>query len=607
MAADLPEVTVKARRDRPSFGEPSTVLALTSGAIGVSEAVGQIPTATVRKRGENDWELPSLRGEASTQNRWFLESTPLTSSAFGLSQAHLVPPEALATLEVFAGGVPALFVEDGLGGAFSMRLNWPEKNVVNAGIRYGSFGSRRVAVQGGNSTGSINLVYHQGDENYSYRNSNGTPFNYTDDFEKVRTNASFSRLTLLPRVQWDFGKFKLRSYALYSQGASQIPGPTLAPDGGTLYDRYVLASTEARVSAQTKVFIFGSFDSQVYNSGGQSGTGPLKTVDKRLGAGGRTQLTDKWDMAVQPQWEWMEMTSVLSNSAQTKWWVPVGTTLDAEIFGLQMNPEVVYHHVEYPGVGNRFDLISFRVGLSQPGRDQTEPGRRSSLTLGNYFRHPTMAELYGQPQVLAGNASLVPERSFKAEAAFSRKLGGIVASFTHFQSLSMDVIVNSQNAQGLITSSNIGKAWIWGTIAEAKVRRGVWDGSLSASQLYTENLSEIPSQAGKSLPFRPNIELKSLLGWSPAPLSIKVSHTLYGPMYQDPSNRQQMLTTQSLDLNLSLKTRRWGDWVIELSNLLDSVLATRVVGDYRFDDPTTGLAGYPASGRRISLSWRMQL
>ncbi|MBI1859533.1 MAG: hypothetical protein HYR96_01270, partial [Deltaproteobacteria bacterium] len=321
---ELPQITVKARREPvTAVPESSTTLEVEASAADVAQVAASIPTARTQRRGENDWELPTLRGELSGQNRWFLESIPLTSSAFGVSQAHLVPPEALAALQVFPGSIPASFAEDGLGGAFLMRFTWPEGRRVRAGVRLGSFGSRRMAVQGGIRNGAIDAIYHQGDDNFPYLDNNGTPFNINDDRWRMRENASFSRLTLLPRAQWHLLGEAGRSYVLISQGRSQIPGPVSAPDGGLLSDRYLLIANEWG-GDRGRLAIFASFDGQDYAPGSGFGVvaNGLKTDDRLLGVSYRSQL-DAWRLGVQPQIEFIEMAGRGSSINESKWWLPL--------------------------------------------------------------------------------------------------------------------------------------------------------------------------------------------------------------------------------------------------------------------------------------------
>ncbi|MBI1861252.1 MAG: TonB-dependent receptor, partial [Deltaproteobacteria bacterium] len=366
--------------------------------------------------------------------------------------------------------------------------------------------------------------------------------------------------------------------------------------------RYLLVANEWG-SDHARLAIFVSFDGQEYTPGSGFGVvaNALKTDDRLFGVSYRSQL-EAWRFTVQPQFETIEMTGRLSSTNESKWWLPLSVGWSTFILDWSLSPGLVYHHVEYPGASRRYDLVSPRVVVKRQFRDWN-----FASTLGSYFRHPTMAELYGQPQVLVGNSALKPERSAKAEVSLGQKFSRLNWTLTHYHSLAEDIIVNTQNAQNIMTSMNVGRSWIWGTVAEVTARSGGWEAGASVSQLSTVNLSEIPSQIGKSLPLRPSVELKSRLAWHTDRLRLEVSHTLYGPMALDAANRQELSMTHSLDLMTAYRLGVWGDLGLEITNLLDTVLATRVVGDYRFDAPTSGLLGYPAPGRRIGISWRIEL
>ena len=184
---------------------------------------------------------------------------------------------------------------------------------------------------------------------------------------------------------------------------------------------------------------------------------------------------------------------------------------------------------------------------------------------------------------------------------------GLSVSVNHFHGWSRELIVYVENAQGLMVASNVGNSWIWGTSLGAQGRWRGLGARISVADLNAINLSGVPSQQGKDLPGRPDHELRAEIDWSLGRWRLTVSHGLNGPMFLDAANRRRMLTTHSLDLGLRFRSNKVGDFDLHFKNVLDSISVEHQIGSYRFNDPATGIEGYPAAGRRVYFSWSVSL
>ncbi len=622
-AAEVTTVIIRAKRiDIHASGALSIPVERATSAV--TDALVGLPLVTVRGRGENDGELPQIRGEAPSDSRWFLESVPLFFDGINGGVAGIIPPESLRGLDLFTRGVPTHLAADGLGAGVQMRLRPPETRTIATGIRLGSFGSRRVASEAAVPGASVHLVYHEGAGNFRYLNENGTPFNLSDDTNGYRQFANFRRLTVLPQylskgILGELGG-ELRLFGLFSNGESGVPGPSSSPDGGSLRETDLMVSARLILQWQNLGWdwdAFGINDDSDYRPGDGNGTRstPLRVKSRRYGVGIRTsqkrgrnvpKLADGLQFTVRPQWEEMDLVGPIESGTRSKFFIPVGVSHTSRWDSVELTPAVVYHRVAYL-IGDNRDLVSPRISLLWKAPQWRRTAELSS-SVGGYFRHPGLGELYGEPRVLSGNPTLQPERSWKAEIEWKDKLARSVSyGLTHFQSFAYDRIVFVENAQGVMSAQNVGRAWMWGTIGQLWARYQTVTAEFSIAQMNSQNQTLIPSQQGNQLPIRPQVEVKTGVRWNSGPWTARASHTIFGPMYLDLANRHEVLTTHGLDIGLGFKTPGGGEWNLDAYNLLDSILATQVAGGYRFDNVPSGVPGYPSPGRRIYLSWRIVL
>ncbi|MEZ4751766.1 MAG: Plug domain-containing protein [Bdellovibrionota bacterium] len=143
-----PKIVVHGRRDRSlSPVGKSEVGGKSLSGFAAGETVGRAleEEPAVQVLADSGGELSSvprflIRGQDNVENRYFLEGFPLNNARLNQPDLELLSTNFFPTLELYAGGVPIHFGEDGLGGAVQFGLSpWEAPTKLLA--RGGSLGS----------------------------------------------------------------------------------------------------------------------------------------------------------------------------------------------------------------------------------------------------------------------------------------------------------------------------------------------------------------------------------------------------------------------------------------------------------------------------------
>jgi hypothetical protein len=183
--------------------------------------------------GDNSTPSYLIRGQDSIQNRFFFEGIPLTDAEFNQNLLSGLPLESLSSLNVYPEGVPLFLAQDGLSGAINFRLHeisLRDKTLVS--LRAGSFGNLRVfgRTQELSKKVRVSVEAARSQENFSYLDDNGTPFNPQDDKFAVRENNQFQRLSLIPHFNlYESKAHKVDSFHWWLLNKSEVPGSVSSP------------------------------------------------------------------------------------------------------------------------------------------------------------------------------------------------------------------------------------------------------------------------------------------------------------------------------------------------------------------------------------------
>ncbi len=187
-------------------------------------------------------------------------------------------------------------------------------------------------------------------------------------------------------------------------------------------------------------------------------------------------------------------------------------------------------------------------------------------------------------------------------------LSSVKVSYAYSVAASKNLIAYVQNSQNSQIATNIGESVVQTHESQLdfEMMKKVFSNTSITFQ-KTENLSDLPSYFGKKIPNRPWLRWGERLGYQGSTLGIFYQLQWIGERFLDLANTKKLGSIAEHGINVNYRTHSWGDWNLELLNLLDTVTATSYVAGFQTLDNTTGYLGYPSPGRRIYLSWQYEM
>jgi vitamin B12 transporter len=634
-----PKITVLGKRPEAN-PEEETELNATSipiqvrGAQTLGETLSKSPSIDVRESG-GEGSIPSLfiRGQDPKQARFFLEGFPLTDAEFNQGNINLVPIGALAQADIYPEGSPVVLGEDGLGGAVNFTFVPLKESQNTVSLRGGSYeyanASANVALASIPMT--INVDYTQSMENYIYYDDNGTPFNPSDDQLLTRSGNQFRRLLILPRTDFSLSPgHEISAFSLNAMTLTDIPGPVPAPTNGSLSQFFQLNGIKYKGAlskqAEIRATLYSRLDLESLRA--SPGDNTINSSDSSgLSVGGKIRADVRPSSILELEslagltWENYQiqvpgLTSGSSGSSRTE--VPLGASgkINVSSWGT-IKPALLAHYYLYQSEtpGPTYLLFSPRIGFSATPVSFLE----MHLTGGNYYRAPTMYELYGSPMGVNPNSSLTYETAVQSDVGAVIKLSkplswvrSIRFSYDFFVSRGHNLIAFIQNSPETQVATNIGESWITGHELALETRLPLnLRLQTGASFLYSVNLSDVSYEIGKQLPDRPPYRLQGGLSYETQRMGLGYNLSVYGPLYWDVANLKQMSPFTEHGAYVFWNTKTFGTFTLEAKNLTDVITAYSSygngIGSESILDNTTAYYGYPAPGRRFYLTWNYEL
>jgi outer membrane cobalamin receptor len=235
--------------------------------------------------------------------------------------------------------------------------------------------------------------------------------------------------------------------------------------------------------------------------------------------------------------------------------------------------------------------------------------------VGRYYRAPSLTELFGSPSTIAPSPALQEEHAWKAEVGWDARFPikhwlwrETQASFTLSGAWAENQISLVPNSQMSFVAQNIGRSRV--ISPEAGFETGLGEAlsvRANAAILWTENLSDSPMYRGKALPLRPAYRGGFEAEWNRRGWRVTYSLQATGAMFADSAGSRALGAFWEHGLWASWESKRWGTWILEGRNLTDAMTVAGTDWNFVLNQNTTGLAGYPAPGRRIYFTWRYEL
>ncbi len=625
----------------PSDLSGQTVEIDPSSDTSVSRALELTPSLIPKNSGgEGTTPEYLIRGQDPIQNRYFLEGIPLTDAEFNSADVGLLPIESLNRIDIFPEGSPVRLADDGLSGALDFHLDWPEEpKKALVSVAGGSFSYARLFGRAGFSRplrGMISAVYTRSDEDFLYYNNNGTPFNPVNATLSVRSNNGFQRMGILPQIELIHSRHHtLRAFSFDNYSSSQISQVTPFGYCGLL-NRWLTFSAlqyQGDLGAEWNLdshLRLRTVSDDLKNTGVAPGLMPAQSNEWNVG--NRTTLSWSGWKPVQLSLvagAGLESYSILTagvaadNNRKTRYEFPMGFYAIMPVGLVTFRPGLLTHYYAYDLEGStvfgsvntdphrHYLLASPRLGIDA----KIAPNVKARGAIGQFYRAPSMYELFGTPTGVTPSQNLTYETALKMDAGldWEHKLShswfrSFKASGTYFNQSDTNLITFVQNADQTQTAVNVGASLTQGQEIALEARTS-WDLNLylSGVLLWTENQSDISYLRGKELPGRPPYRLVSRLAYEKERWSVEYSFTWNGPMYWDLANLQLMEPTTEHSIAVSWQTKEMGTFILEGRNLFNSITATSLLGGVPITDNTTGYSNYPAPGRRVTLTWRYEI
>jgi len=559
----------------PSLGGLVTRIELVDqpGARDAADLLARTAGFQVRRYGAiGASAVPSLRGSAPAQIRFFLDGMPLDDAQNGLAGLARIPLDRIEAIEIHRGVVPTGL--GGIGGVGAVNfISRPDEDGLDVLARAGSFGERagRLSAglmnESGTRSGSITVNGLRADNDFTYLDHNQTFYNTGDDSLCTRENDWIRQWGVWLGGTLGGDELVSRMTLGYDRRDGGRPGPMghLSPHASVRYERadgqwhLDHASGLLRVDLEA-----GRQDEYLFDPEGEVGFGPPGT-DRSLG----TEVVGRAVWSPEPvsgllslqtglegrgQWmqEWISGAEEPERNRAT-WGLFGAAALNLASGRIQMAPAVRWQHVrdDFPPVP-AFPWLPEEESVEHSSADVSPSlgvvwavvDERLFLEshAARTVRQPTWVELFGYRGGIDGNRELLPEDidSVDLAVSFRSGQGGFSGRVAGFFAETDDKIIFVQNSQRTSRATNAGRTRTRGMEVEIAAVLP-WRMELTGNLTYqdAENLgAKNPVYAGKKLPFLPDLETAARLQGSPGPWTCWVEAAYMSSNYRDRANTE---------------------------------------------------------------------
>jgi len=574
-----------------------------------------------RTGGWGNTAVPSLRGSAPAQIRFFLDGMPLPDAQTGLAGFQLVPLSRITAIEVHRGVVPVGL--GGIGGAGAVDfLTRTRDDGVDATARMGAWGGRGLQASAGaagadgNRSGLLLVHGLRVDNDFTYLDHNQTFHRDDDDTVRVRDNAQVREWGVWSQGRISGDVVELKGSAGFVRRDGGRPGPIgyPSPHASVLYDRLDARLRAALQSAPLVLEAAAGRGHEVLDDPrGEIGFAP-PGESRSVGEDLTLRLT--WSPQLRPGWlglqaggawrgQWQDDTFPGKLDPQrSRRETTLFAALDATAAGgrLHLSPAVRWQHTRddfptTPGADEtRRNDASPAVGVVWSVRpDRVFLSAHAAYTV----RPPSWVELFGHRGGIDGNPKLLPEDIASADVAVNlRHRGRYSLRLALYFAETDDKIVFVQNSQRTSKAINLGRARVRGLEFEGALGLPA-DLEISANLTLqeAEDTSPVPVYHGKSLPFLPAREGQVRLERTRGPWRPRVDVAFMSANYRDRANTELDKAPARTVVDAGLG-RTWRGPSTELSIQAEIFNIT--------DNTVYDVEGFPLPGRSWRLSARIR-
>jgi len=550
----LDEMVVRMRR--PSSGEAEAgfveVIKVTGGASSGTDLPAVLDRALglqVRRYGGLGSSASiSIRGSTAEQVLICLDGVPLNQASGGGVDIGYLPLAGVEEIEVYRGAVPIRFGGNSIGGVVHMRTAGAEgERQLQLYANGGSFSTRNAGGRFGGSRGAWAFSgladYRVADNDFRFRDDNGTEYNTADDEWVRRENSDFLSFRGLAKVARRFGSRRLRLHNILDLSHHGIPGIgnyqskhtrydtwrnlTEAEFSGTLQDgrsAYRLTGYHALDVGEYRdplgeVGVGSAHDRNTTRSFGLKAEGHTVVPGQALLTGYSALLRETFDPDDLVSTDAFEESRRHSASLATEVEIParserlllnVGTHIEL------LSNRLATTDSDLAGAG-RIDDSAVLWGYHLGGRWQLSRQFSWRVNAGLYRRPPSFFELFGDRGAVRGSLDLANEKGrnwdtglmFQARET-TRETGLVFAEAVWYQNRVDNMIRFVQNSQFVSQPHNIGSARLSGLELRSHLRvRAIIDVTGNYVYQRPENQSPFSFENGNDLPNAPRHALNA--------------------------------------------------------------------------------------------------
>lgn len=626
------EVTVRGSSTQ-GFVSRASVDERAREAVDAASLIAELPSVHVRRLGaDGSQALLSIRGSASTQVGVVFAGIPLTSGADPSFDAGSLPLWPGASFRVYRGFAPASLGSTGyLGGMLVFDPPSPRQGArTEWQVLSGSFGALKVRVGDTRSLGplkvGVGVFGARADNDFSYRVTDPRSGHLVS---AERANAGYVAAGALGRASLERPWGSLGATFLADARTTGLPGAIRFP---TRFSSLSSSRFVAGLDATRRLGERSTLRAQVWGRRERSVVAdPRREIDatrtsinteqgllvlggsvgyrsSALGASRRVGLGLFLDGRGESLGSFENQHSAASTSA-TRFALGVGAELEARpLERLRLSAsgrlDARRDRASSAGVDARDDLVpSGHLGASYRVSD----GLVLSAHAGLLARFPSFMELYGDRGMFVGDPRLAVERAYSADVGAGGDLGDGRVLFRYevvgFLTSARDLIVFLPYGRSSFWAQNISRARLMGLEVSASLSARSFVTTLSYTLLGTENQSDDPLSAGRSLPGRPQHDLSYDVSYRIGPLRLRYGIDAVAATAMDSGGTLVLPPRVFHGLGLSLdlpwfSSLRLG---VEVQNLFDvrSMRMPSLLSGERVALPVSDFFGFPLPGRTL--------
>jgi len=553
----------------------------------------------------------SLRGSSSEQVMIYVDGILLNDASGGGVDLSNISLSDVASIEIFRGSAPIQFGNASIGGVVNIKTLRPsDAPSGNISVGYGSFNTIKSSAFINHKIKNwdylLSAEYLDTDNDFEFKNTNGTLWNTSDDKWEDRENAQIEQINLMGKVGVDLNnRTRLDFMNQWFQKDQGIASWNNNPDNDTTLDTQRNISTlkltmdditRFHINTATKLNL-SWMEEEYTDLYGQVGLGTQHTRNQTLKYGINSfaeMLTDTQIISVSADlrhetYEPEDLTGQQEghDSNRTLFILGIEDTLMLMNERLKITPALRFTYME-----NQLKDETTDTGatLEEMNSDETyvkpQLGVKYQLlnwltlkaNVGSYVREPSFFELFGDRGFFIGNMDLDAEEGVNwdvgAETLWKFKdkpIQRIAFNANYFQSDVDDLITRVYDARGIGKSDNISSSLIYGVEAGVNIQFlefFTFAGNLTIQD--TENESDVTAFDGKKLPGRFEKSYMARLEAHRWNTKVYCEYLADKDMYYDTANLLEAKDKESVNIGISYLFAH--SWQIhgEVTNIQDN-------------------------------------